>query len=238
MNDWLEKTLCERYESERLLKVQESGGYIELLKNRENGLRLVRRHVKSCENADVYKRIMRIKNPALCRVYDIVSDGEAADVLEEYIEGATLVELCEKTADVKTAVRISLQICEGLGALHKISVIHRDIKPGNVILRNSSAVIIDYGISRIYKTDADSDTTIFGTPGYAAPEQYGYAQTDASSDIYSLGVLMNMLMTGVHPSKRLADNKKAAAIIRKCISTNSADRYHNAAELAADLQRV
>ena len=107
------------------------------------------------------------------------------------------------------ARRITKELCQGLWVLHSMGAVHRDIKPENVILRGSEAVLIDFDASRLYKDESDGDTRILGTTGYAAPEQYGITQSDQRADIYSLGVLLNIMITGEHPSKKLASGSDA-----------------------------
>ncbi len=97
--------------------------------------------------------------------------------------------------------KITLQLCNALWMLHKLGAVHRDIKPENVIVRGSEAVLIDFDASRIFKSEMSHDTQILGTTGYAAPEQYGISQTDERADIYSVSVLLNIMLTGKHPSK-------------------------------------
>ena len=74
-------------------------------------------------------------------------------------------------------------------------------------LRGSEAVLIDFDAARIYQDESESDTQILGTTGFAAPEQYGISQSDERADIYSLGVLLNIMLTGEHPSRGLADGR-------------------------------
>ena len=97
-------------------------------------------------------------------------------------------------------------------------------KPENVIIRGSEAILIDFDASRIFKSDTNQDTQILGTTGYAAPEQYGIAQTDERADIYSLGVLLNIMLTGKHPSKELASGR-LGRIVQKCTMVNPEKRY-------------
>lgn len=124
-------------------------------------------------------------------------NGEMRCVLREYVPGDTLSELAERRSfSEKEVLEIGLQLCDQLDVLHSMDppVIHRDIKPQNVVIRpDGKAVLIDYGIARV-QSDNETDTVAFGTQGFAPPEQYGYSQTDARSDIYSLGVLLNWLL--------------------------------------------
>ena len=127
-------------------------------------------------------------------------------VLREYVEGETLEELAKHTHfSEEDVIRTGMQLCDELKILHSLTppVIHRDIKPQNVIIRpDGCAVLIDFGISRVITDrDTDMDTVPFGTQGFAPPEQYGFAQTDARSDLYSLGILLSWMLTGL--SKKL-----------------------------------
>jgi serine/threonine protein kinase len=105
-----------------------------------------------------------------------------------------------------------------------MGAVHRDIKPENVILRETGAVLIDFDASRIYKEAQENDTKVLGTTGYAAPEQYGIAQTDGRADIYSLGVLMNVMLTGKHPATVLAGGRMGHIILR-CTMMNPDKRF-------------
>ena len=146
-------------------------------------------------------------------------------VLEEYIQGDSLAFLlagaCLTPAEAR---KITLQLCNALWVLHSMGAVHRDIKPENVIVRGSEAVLIDFDASRIFKSGTNQDTQILGTAGYAAPEQYGITQTDERADIYSLGVLLNIMLTGKHPSKELASGR-LGRIVQKCTMVNPKKRY-------------
>ena len=100
------------------------------------------------------------------------------------------------------------------------------MKPDNVILRGSEAVLIDFDASRIHKTAISEDTEILGTTGFAAPEQYGLSQSDGRADIYALGVLLNIMLTGEHPSRKLAGGRMGR-IVQRCTMVNPEKRYKN-----------
>ena len=106
------------------------------------------------------------------------------------------------------------------------SVIHRDIKPQNVVLRpDGTAVLIDFGIARV-RTEKDADTVAFGTQGFSPPEQYGFSQTDARSDIYSLGILLNWLL---HRETKVTQNSRSAVekVIERCVFFDPDKRFDN-----------
>ena len=127
-----------------------------------------------------------------------------------------------------------LGLCDALTALHDRGIVHRDIKPENVMVDKSGRVVlIDFNASRI-ESEAIKDTVIMGTVGYASPEQLGLAQTDARTDIYAIGVLYNVMLTGQHPSVTIATGK-TGRIVRKCTAVNPNERYHTAIELWAAL---
>ena len=105
-----------------------------------------------------------------------------------------------------------------------MSAVHRDVKPENIILRGDNAVLIDFNAARLHKPEASADTQILGTVGFAAPEQYGLSQSDLRSDIYSLGVLINVMLTGEHPSKKLVEGRMGR-VVQRCTQVNPAKRY-------------
>jgi len=157
-------------------------------------------------------------------------DGQTA-VLEEYVQGDTLAELLTGAKlTEKEARQVTMQLCQALHVLHSMGAVHRDVKPENVILRGSDAVLIDFDAARIYKDESESDTQVLGTTGFAAPEQYGIFQSDERADIFSLGVLLNIMLTGKHPSREMAAGKMGR-IVRKCTMTAPEQRYQSARAL-------
>lgn len=119
--------------------------------------------------------------------------------VREYVEGETLNSYAaHHPMSAEEILRIGIALCDQLHALHSLvpPVIHRDVKPQNIIVRDDGTpVLIDFGISRVH-SEKKADTVVFGTEGFAPPEQYGFAQTDGRSDIYSLGMVLNWLMQG------------------------------------------
>ena len=219
---------------EKELKASDNG-CVYLARDRQTHGRYIYRVFQG--SGEVYCKLRGIRCPNLPEIFDVKEDGGAVYVLEEYIRGDTLAFLLEgKPLPEAQAGQIAAQVCRGLRALHSIGAVHRDIKPENIILRGSDAVLIDFDASRICKELNTTDTRIMGTTGYAAPEQYGFSQTDARADIYAMGILLNEMLTGQHPSRLLAAGKFRPTI-EKCTRINADQRYASATELLDALTR-
>ena len=158
-----------------------------------------------------------------------MDDGQI--VLEEYVDGITVAQVMQTGKYSYPGVKKVLRgVCDALAVLHSYGLIHRDVKPENVMIdKTGRVVLIDFNASR-KESSAGVDTVIMGTVGYAAPEQLGLLQTDARTDIYAAGVLMNVMLTGKHPTEGYASGK-AGRIVRKCTALRPADRYQSAAAL-------
>ena len=179
----------------------------------------------------VYRKLLGVKCEHLPRIYEAAGDGERVLVLEEFILGDTLTTLLQAgPLSVKETRNIALQVCEALYTLHSLGLVHRDIKPDNVLVLGSTAYLIDFNASREMGPDKVKDTQILGTRGYAPPEQYGISQTDEHADIYAMGVLMNEMLTGQHPSQTLAKGRWGR-IISKCTMIQPDKRYSSVREL-------
>ena len=142
-------------------------------------------------------------------------------IVYDYVPGSTLAQIAEENGRLAPNVAVQLidQICEAVQELHQHGVIHRDITPANVIVAQDGAHLIDFGIARIRSeaSNRSRDTTALGTYGFASPEQYGFAKTDARSDVFSLGRLLGFMLTGVYPDasdyeQRLADDAAVPAM--------------------------
>jgi len=214
--------------TERELKSSDRGS-VYLVRDLKNHERFIYRVFSG--SGDVYRRLLGISCPYLPKILSLIEANGKAYVLEEYIQGDNLAFLIESDPlDPEFARRIMLQLCEALKVLHGIGAVHRDIKPENIIMRGSDAVLIDFDASRICKVENDTDTQIMGTTGYAAPEQYGFSQTDARTDIYAMGILLNEMLTKRHPSMELTQGKYRH-VVEKCIQVNADQRYGSASDL-------
>lgn len=135
------------------------------------------------------------------RLVECLRSGDELSVVTEFIEGRTLGELVrDEGASERQATGIMPALCDAVFELHTLldpPLIHRDLKPSNVIVRSDGRpFVIDFGIARAWDGEADADTVRFGTRAYAPPEQFGFGQTDARSDVYALGKLALFCATG------------------------------------------
>ena len=216
------------YDTLRVLK-QSSRGTVSVVRHKKSGTRYVFRRYSG--SGEVYRRLLPVLCPHLPQIMEAAEqDGQTA-VLEEYVQGDTLAELLMGARLTEREARqVTMQLCQALHVLHSMGAVHRDVKPENVILRGSDAVLIDFDAARIYKDESESDTQVLGTTGFAAPEQYGIFQSDERADIFSLGVLLNIMLTGKHPSREMAAGKMGR-IVRKCTMTAPEQRYQSARAL-------
>ncbi len=233
---WLEESIKEYYHPVRVLKRNETKEIV-LYQHKESGKTVVVKYLKGIY--EVYKKLVELEHDNLVRVIEAVSDDNRTMVIEEYLEGISVADVLEiNRFSQKEMCRIVTQLCDGLDVLHKKQIIHRDIKPENVFLLSDGGVkIIDFDASRIYREHVSKDTVVLGTVGYAAPEQYGDAQTDERSDIYALGILMNVMLTGRHPVDTVVSGK-IGNIIETCIMVNPNKRYRNVLEVQKQLKKM
>ena len=212
------------YETVRTIKHGVRGS-VSLLRHRQSGTSFIFRQYQG--SGEVYRKLLPVSCLNLPKILEVAEQGGRTAVLEEYIQGDSLDFLlegaCLTPAQARTIIR---QICRALWVLHSMGAVHRDIKPDNVILRGSEAVLIDFDASRIYKSTIQEDTQILGTTGFAAPEQYGLSQSDGRADIYALGVLLNIMLTGEHPSRKLAGGRMGR-IVQRFTIVNPSKRYKN-----------
>lgn len=174
--------------------------------------------------------------PQLARVYACYdADGDTVSE-EEYVDGTLLSDILRRTLLSKAqASAIMRELCLGLKTLHGLGFVHRDVKPENVMLtRQGRVVLLDLDAAAPMLGTPDTNTRLLGTAGYAAPEQFGFARCDVRADIFALGVLLNVALTGEHPSVRLAGGR-LGRIARRCTNTNAAQRYANVDTLLQQL---
>lgn len=163
------------------------------------------------DGVEAFKRealmLAGLKHEHLPHIYDHFSENDRWYLVMDYIEGETLEARLAKSRDGSLppvmALKIARQLCEVLAYLHtrQPPIIFRDLKPANIILTPEGGLcLIDFGIARHFKPGQAKDTVAFGSPGYAAPEQYGKTQTTPRADIYSLGTIIHQMISGDDPS--------------------------------------
>ncbi len=196
--------------------------------------------------------LSKIQHPTIVDIVDIVKTDEHIYVVMDHVEGEPLDQVVRRQGpQVEEDVqRWMLQICDALSYLHRQNppIIHRDLKPNNIMLHPDGYVkLIDLGVAREYQLDQRKDTVAFGTTGYAAPEQYGKAQTDGRSDVYAAGATLWHLLAGEAPPVEfpLPDVRSvnpqvgegfAEVIIPRCTQIDRRKRYSSCDALAADLE--
>ena len=197
MYGWFLSALEEQFERMRLLK-KSPRGTVELVRHLATGRQFILRRFRG--SAEVYRALLGCTCSHLPQILEAVSQGEDNLVLEEFVQGDTLDFLLRGGHfSPRETRKIAGQLCRALWVLHTLGAVHRDVKPENVILRGGEAILIDFDAARLHKPDHRMDTQVLGTTGFAAPEQYGLSQTDGRADIYALGVLINVMLTGEHP---------------------------------------
>ena len=225
---WLTHTLEENFTPVRLLK-ESSRSSIDLICHRKTRQEFILRRFRG--NPEVYRKLLGCSCRHLPATLEVASQGEENLVLEEFVRGDTLGYLLRGSLfSPKETCETVAQVCQALWVLHSMAAVHRDVKPENVILRGREAVLIDFDAARLLKPEREADTQILGTTGFAAPEQYGLSQSDTRTDIYATGILINVMLTGEHPSKKLAEGRMGR-IVTRCTQVNPKKRYQSVLQL-------
>ncbi len=183
-------------------------------------------------------------------IYDVSLSGDALSVVMEYVRGKTLLQLVgERGPSAELAASIGIRLCDALAELHESlgsPIVHRDVKPSNIMLSGERLVLLDLGIAREVRLEARRDTMCFGTPGYAPPEQFGYGQTDARSDVYAAGMSIAFCLTGRNDNEALRScgfrdpkvPEKLAAVLAKATQFDPDARYASAREMGEHLRQA
>lgn len=240
--------LDDAYRVDRAL-ARGAGGVTEIVALGESGPFVRKRIPSRLARRGVWGTLAECDCARLPRVIATYEMPDEFVVVCDFVPGENLEQLLSARGRLaeKDAARLVAQLCEAAAALHAHGIIHRDISPTNVIVAADGAHLIDLGIARFRAEGATHDTTQLGTPGFAAPEQHGFAQTDARTDVYSLGRVLGYLLTGVRPEmpdaaeyeQALADEKivspRMRAVVERASAFEPSARYQSAAELARAL---
>lgn len=196
---------------------------------------------------NVWSALTECASPRLPRVEATYELPEHFVVVYDFVPGRTLSKVIETDGPLtpESTVSLGIELCEAAEELHRHGIVHRDISPNNIVAAADGAHLIDLGIARMRVEGASKDTTSLGTWGFASPEQYGFAQTDARSDVYSIGRVLGFALTGIRPDDETyeqalkailehAPAKLVHAITRACSFEPSA-RFQSATEMAEAL---
>jgi serine/threonine-protein kinase len=272
VSDRPKRVLADRYELEAVLG---QGGMARVFKSQDRVLnRAVAVKVLSPQFAGDEQFVARFRreaqaaaalnHPNIVSVFDTGSQGDVHYIVMEYVEGRTLRDAIRQEGPLlpERATEIAESVAAALAAAHVAGLVHRDIKPGNIMItREGEVKVMDFGIARTSTGDTLTQTaSILGTASYLSPEQAQGESVDARSDIYSLGCVLYEMLTSrapfsgdspvaiaykhvrenpVPPSRHNGDvSADLESVVMKCMAKNPANRYQNAEELREDLERV
>ena len=191
---------------------------------------------------DVYEQLASVRIEGVPAVKECVADDGKLIVVEEYVQGRSLKQVLDEQGllNAEQAYEIAVQLVDILVRLHQLepAIVHRDIKPSNIIIeKNGHVNLIDFNAARHVNADKNEDTRMLGTVYFAAPEQFGFGQSDERTDIYGLGATINYIMTGDKPGAGIAECR-FSDILKKCLMVDAKDRYQSAAELRGVLDML
>lgn len=191
---------------------------------------------------DVYEQLASVRIEGVPAVKECVADDGKLIVVEEYVQGRSLKQVLDEQGllNEEQAYDIAVQLADVFVRLHQLepAIVHRDIKPSNIIIeKNGHVNLIDFNAARHVNADKNEDTRMLGTVYFAAPEQFGFGQSDERTDIYGLGATINYIMTGDKPGAGIAECR-FSDILKKCLMVDAKDRYQSAAELRGVLDML
>src|SRR3954468_16898594 len=212
------------------------------------------------------RAVARLNHPNIVQVYDFGQDGDLAFIVMEYIQGTELKDAFDKKElfDLGTTFRLMGELLSALDFAHEASIIHRDVKPANVMVDSKGhAKLTDFGVARIEDPEAQTGEAtragaVIGTPSYMSPEQIQGQPIDRRTDIFSAGVLFYQLLTGqkpfegtqwalakkiiqddpVWPSKVMQIPETIDRVVARALAKAPENRYQRASDFAADLKRI
>ncbi|MBQ1947862.1 MAG: serine/threonine protein kinase [Clostridia bacterium] len=187
------------------------------------------------ELTSIYEILCKKRHKNISEIIEVYAYEDCTIVIEAYIDGSTLADVLKSQGvfSQSQTKRIIGQICDGLCFLHDQNIIHRDINTNNIMLtKDGNVKIIDFDICRSVKSGTTQDTTILGTVGYAAPEQFGFAQSDSRTDVYAVAVLANVMLTGDFPHQKKCRGR-IGSVIRKATAIDPSMRYKDISKFRA-----
>lgn len=249
-NDYLPEDMQEHWTVYECLKESEDSSTF-LVKETATGILCVlkwgrNRQTEFLRNEmEIMKKMADRKLSGIPKAYRIFEENGEVYLVREYIEGMSLAQMVLQKGGISEAeiCRISRKICQAAEQFQNPDepMIHRDIKPENIVVTPGSEVVfIDFGTMRSYKKDGSRDTFVVGTRGTAAPEQYGYTQTDQRTDVYAIGQTMLYMVSESYEMNQLfecAVSRRMKKIIEKACSFEPDKRYGDAAQLRRAVEK-
>lgn len=249
-NDYLPEDMQEHWTVYECLKESEDSSTF-LVKETATGILCVlkwgrNRQAEFLRNEmEIMKKMADRKLSGIPKAYRIFEENGEVYLVREYIEGMSLAQMVLQKGGISEAeiCRISRKICQTAEQFQNPDepMIHRDIKPENIVVTPGGEVVfIDFGTMRSYKKDGSRDTFVVGTRGTAAPEQYGYTQTDQRTDVYAIGQTMLYMVSESYEMNQLSEcavSRRMKKIIEKACSFEPDTRYGDAAQLRRAVEK-
>ena len=249
-NDYLPEDMQEHWTVYECLKESEDSSTF-LVKESATGILCVlkwgrNRQTEFLRNEmEIMKKMADRKLSGIPKAYRIFEENGEVYLVREYIEGMSLAQMVLQKGGISEAeiCRISRKICQTAEQFQNPDepMIHRDIKPENIVVTPGGEVVfIDFGTMRSYKKDGSRDTFVVGTRGTAAPEQYGYTQTDQRTDVYAIGQTMLYMVSESYEKNQLSEcavSRRMKKIIEKACSFEPDKRYGDAAQLRRAVEK-
>lgn len=249
-NDYLPEDMQEYWTVYECLKESEDSSTF-LVKETATGILCVlkwgrNRQTEFLRNEmEIMKKMADRKLSGIPKAYRIFEENSEVYLVREYIEGMSLAQMVLQKGGISEAeiCRISRKICQTAEQFQNPNepMIHRDIKPENIVVTPGGEVVfIDFGTMRSYKKDGSRDTFVVGTRGTAAPEQYGYTQTDQRTDVYAIGQTMLYMVSESYEMNQLSEcavSRRMKKIIEKACSFEPDKRYGDAAQLRRAVEK-
>ena len=249
-NDYLPEDMQEHWTVYECLKESEDSSTF-LVKETATGILCVlkwgrNRQAEFLRNEmEIMKKMADRKLSGIPKAYRIFEENGKVYLVREYIEGMSLAQMVLQKGGISEAeiCRISRKICQTAEQFQNPDepMIHRDIKPENIVVTPGDEVVfIDFGTMRSYKKDGSRDTFVVGTRGTAAPEQYGYTQTDQRTDVYAIGQTMLYMVSESYEMNQLSEcavSRRMKKIIEKACSFEPDKRYGDAAQLRRAVEK-
>lgn len=193
----------------------------------------------SADSLKVYEVLKTICHPNVVQVTDVFLYEDFLYVIEEYLEGILISDAAaEKRFSRRRIYAIGEQLLDALSVLHEHNIIHRDIKPDNIMIdKQGNVKLIDFDIARFFSEEKNRDTVAKGSKDYAPPEQYGFSQSNCRTDIYALGITLNELATGAFPNEKLCTGR-LGTVVGRCIEFDPARRYQTAGQALKHMKKL